>query len=423
MSLKFQQRPATSPAGPIILHSRELQYAGFKTEKMMKKRTTNTASGFRLLSIALMISLLTIFQYQPASAVSPSDSSSPIPPAAMKLVAFCADPKVVLDIQAVGILVDYVLETKSNKEVALPKIENAPGAYYEYDTRINFASFLQYSYNSKIPSALTSPSSLRYSRWADLPGELPKLPGSWKLPLPGDKPAIVYGLEHAGNTPDLSTGVYYDYDLKRALILLNHKGRPVLVSISKQINISDVGKKGYILGNDDDWNYYYAGVTGSAKTGLGWVKSYIYSFSSVGIYVDSGSSPAMVRSGIFQWIRAGWSGINFVKTEHVIKGMKRHARNLKTILESPKLPAPNEIVSIYQRLSTLPQNDLVERYTALQKARQTLAVQSKTDEIKQQTSYANTPKEQIIEELMLEYLKITLGKPSLLGKKGILGIN
>jgi hypothetical protein len=36
-------------------------------------------------------------------------------------------------------------------------------------------------------------------------------------------------------------------------------------------------------------------------------------------------------------------------------------------------------------------------------------------------SPANTPKEQMMEELMAEYLKITLGKSSLLGKKVVLG--
>jgi hypothetical protein len=80
----------------------------------------------------------------------------------------------------------------------------------------------------------------------------------------------------------------------------------------------------------------------------------------------------------------------------------------------------------YQQLSSLPLNDLVIKYTALQKAQQALAVRSgkiKTDEIIKQDSYANTPKEQMIEELMLEYLKITLGKSSLLGKKVAAGIN
>ena len=94
------------------------------------------------------------------------------------------------------------------------------------------------------------------------------------------------------------------------------------------------------------------------------------------------------------------------------------------ILESPNLPAPDQIISTYQRLSALPKNDLLERYTALQQARQSLAVLSGkigTKEIKKQDSYATAPKEQIVEELMLEYFKISLGKPSLLGKKVVLG--
>jgi hypothetical protein len=386
----------------------------------MKKTTTNQFSGLRWPLIALMISLLTIFQYQPALALPLSDSSSPIPAAAMKLVQFCADPKTGLDAQAVATLVDYVLGPKSNKEADLPKLKGTPGAYYEFDTRINFSSFLQYSYSNQIPPVLTSPASLRYSVWTGIQGESQKMPGSWKLVPPAGKPVIIHGVQRDGITPDQTTGVYYEYDLKRTFILLNHKGRQVFISISKQIDISDIGKKGVILGNDDDWNYYYSGIPGSTKAGLGWVKSYIYDFFAVGVYVESGSSPSTVRSGVFQWIRAGWSGVNFVQTSHIIKGMKRNAKNSKTILESPKLPAPKQIVSTYQRLSALPKNDLVERYTALQQARKSLAVLSgkiETNEIKKQDSYANTPKEQIIEELMLEYFKITLGKSSLLGEK------
>jgi hypothetical protein len=386
----------------------------------MKKITTNSFPGLRWPLIILMISLLTIFQHPSALALPLSDSSSPIPAAAMKLVQFCADPKTGLDAQAVATLVDYVLGPKSNKEADLPKLKGTPGAYYEFDTRINFSSFLQYSYSNQIPPVLTSPASLRYSVWTGIQGESQKMPGSWKLVPPAGKPVIIHGVQRDGITPDQTTGVYYEYDLKRTFILLNHKGRQVFISISKQIDISDIGKKGVILGNDDDWNYYYSGIPGSTKAGLGWVKSYIYDFFAVGVYVESGSSPSTVRSGIFQWIRAGWSGINFVQTSHIIKGMKRNAKNSKTILESPKLPAPKQIVSTYQRLSALPKNDLVERYTALQQARKSLAVLSgkiETNEIKKQDSYANTPKEQIIEELMLEYFKITLGKSSLLGKK------
>jgi hypothetical protein len=157
---------------------------------------------------------------------------------------------------------------------------------------------------------------------------------------------------------------------------------------------------------------------------MGWVKSYIYNFFSVGVYVESGTSQNMVRTGAFQWIRAGWSGINFVQKGHFINGMKRFARNFKTILESPKLPAPNQMISAYQWLSALPNGDLIEKYAALQQAQQSLAVQTGkigTAEIKRQGSYVHIPKEQIVEELMLEYFKIAFGKSSLLGKKVVLG--
>ena len=83
---------------------------------------------------------------------------------------------------------------------------------------------------------------------------------------------------------DLTTGVYHEYDLKRTLILLNQKGRQVLISVSKQIDESSIGKKGVILGNDSDWTYFYSNEPGTMKTGLGWAKSYIYDYFSVVVY-------------------------------------------------------------------------------------------------------------------------------------------
>jgi hypothetical protein len=386
----------------------------------------NLPSGFRRLLIGMMLSLMAMFQNQTALAVSLSDSSNPIPTAAMKLVQFCADPKAGLDAQAVSTLVNYVLGPKPNKEVDLPKLQECPGAYYEFDTKISLLSFMEYSYSPNIPSVLTRPSSMRYSLWTGSQGASQKIPSNWRVATTTGKPVINHWKQRDSNTPDLTTGIYYEYDLKRTLILLNHKGRQVLISISKQINQSDVGKKGVILGNDDDWNYYYSGDPGSSKAGIGWVKSYIYDFFSVGIYVESDASPTMVRSGVFQWIRAGWSGINFVQTDHIINGLKRYARSLKTILESPKLPTPNQMISTYQRLSALPNRDLIERYAVLQQSQHSLAVQTGkigTADIKRQGSYADSPKEQIIEELMLEYLKGILGKPSLVREKVIFGVN
>ena len=126
----------------------------------MKQRIMASTAGFRWLSILLIILLTGIFQIQPALAAPLSDRNHAVPVAALKLVQFVNDPKTALDIQAVATLVDYVLGSKPNKETDLTTIHKAPGAYYAFDTRINFSNFLQYSYSKQIPSVVTSPSLL-----------------------------------------------------------------------------------------------------------------------------------------------------------------------------------------------------------------------------------------------------------------------
>ena len=376
--------------------------------------------------IILIVSLMSVLLHQPASAAVPShDGMSAICSSVIKLVAFSNTPKAGLDPRDVAVVIDYVLKPKSMKEIALPEVDNAPGGYFESDLRIRLTDFLQYSYNSQIPAAVTSPSSLRYSRWMNRTEELKKITSSWKLPGPGDNPLVIRQLLRNGITPDQTTGVYYEYDVKRTLILLHYKGKRVLITIAKQADVSDVGKKGFVLGRDDDWNYYYTGIPGAAKPGLGWVKSYIYDFFALGIYVDSVPSASMIRSGYFQWLRAGWSGVNFVQPEHIIQGMKRHDRHSRAILESPNLPASNEIASIYQKLSAMSRKELVQRYELLRRARNSMAIQNgkiKPGETAKEETYANVPKEQIIEELMVEYLKLALGKPSPIPPNLITGV-
>jgi hypothetical protein len=370
---------------------------------------------FRHVAARILLALLLILLHQPVVASSPTDSLSPVTDAAMKLVQFCIEPKVGLDEQAVATLVDHVLSSKQNREYALPKSLECTGAYYEFDTKIAFPRFIEYSYNPLIPAVITRPSSLRYSSWTTPRGETQKVLNSWKPVAPAGVPVVIQSIQHESDTPDLNSSVYHEYNLKRTLILLNHEGRQVIVSVSKQISTSNVGKKGVILGDDGDWNYYYSGQPGTPMTGLGWVKSYIYDYFSIGVYAESSTAPSMVRTGVFQWLRAGWTGINFVKPSHILRGLKRFARDSRLILESPRLPAPNQVISTYQLLSNMPSGDLIKKYAALQQAQRSLAIQlgkiSKS-EGEEQLSFANTPKDQMIEELMLEYLKTALGKDS-----------
>lgn len=374
------------------------------------------------ITLALVI---TFFSLSVTSVASASVTTDEISAAAMKMVGFVTDANAALDHKAAAVLVDYVVSKKRSPQAALPKNLDAHGGYYEFDTGIDFSTFMQYAYNGQIPAVLTSPSSLRYSQWISQKKKYEKLPDKWS-PIPvGGKPLIIRGMQRDAITPDLNTGIYYEYDLNRALIQMNHKGRQVLITISKQVDTSQVGKKGLILGNDDDWNYYYSGETGSARTGLGWVKSYIYDYFSVAVYIQTGSSPAVLKTGIFQWLRAGWNGINFVKPDHIITGIQRYARNSKTVLESSELPTPAQIARAYSRLSSLPHRDLVEKYEQLQQARHEIAV--KTGKINaakpDKNSFNSTPKDQIVEELMLEYLKVALGRPSAVGQKVALAIN
>ncbi|NLN60739.1 MAG: hypothetical protein GX147_08570 [Deltaproteobacteria bacterium] len=374
-----------------------------------------TRSYFFYLPALFIFAVLALLIYRPAAALSPSVNHGDTNEAAMRLVRFCMDPRTGFDEKAAAVLINHVLTPKKARECALPELMTCPGAYYEFDTKIAFPRFMDYSYTSLVPSVMTRPSSLRYSLWRGPRGESQSLPAAWKKVPSNAPPVILHGLQHDSNTPDLTTGVYYEYDLKRTLILLNHEGRQVLISVSKQTDQSNVGEQGFILGHDNDWNYYYSGRPGSARTGLGWVKSYIYDYFSVNIYVESGTSPAMVRTGGFQWIKAGWSGINFVKPSHIIQGMKRFAQNTRMILESPRLPASNQMASVFHWLTNLPDGDLSHKYMTLQRAQRVLAAQTgkiNKAEAERPIVLKKTSKEQMIEELMLEYLKLVLGKPT-----------
>lgn len=365
------------------------------------------------------IFIMTVFCW-PLTGLALQDAPGTVNKAALELVKLCSDSNRSLDENALVVLMDYVLSSKEQNEYALSKSQGCAGAYYEFDTKTSFSRFMDYTHNSLIPATITRPSSLRHSTWTHSRSSLQDLLNGWEPVPPLGAPVVIHASQRDAITPDLTTGSYYEYNLKRTLILLNHKGRQALISISKQVGESDVGKKGVILGKDEDWNYYYSGQPGTTKAGLGWAKSYIYDYFSVVVYTESNSTSDTVRTSAFQWLRAGWSGINFVKSNHILSGMKRFARNSKAVLESPNLPPPDQMVSVYQWLSALSIADLSRKYAGLQQGLRQSAVKlgkigksGGTDE----TAGRSTPKEQMIEELMLEYLKICLGKPTLINRQ------
>ncbi len=248
-------------------------------------------------------------------------------------------------------LMDFVYASKSaNILYSTGDSFNANSAYCEFDINSGFDEFLKMAFNPDVPSYLLMPTSVRLSRWKSVGGKKQPFPKLWMaLPDLNDSIAI-RGVEFIENTPDLSSGAYFAYDLDKLLILMKHEGRFVLLSISKQASISEVGKKGVILGPDENWTYLYSGQNGINRPGLGWVSSYMYDSYSVGVYAQLEKNRPGVRCGTFKWINAGWAKINMVKKEHIHRGLLRYAKTFKEIIENPVLPGAAKIAEIYSQV-------------------------------------------------------------------------
>ena len=258
-------------------------------------------------------------------------------------------------------LLDYIEKPKDTNALYVADQFGSPSAYHEFDLHRNFEHFLKYAFNPDVPGYLITPSSIRLSHWKQVQGSGDQLPVLWDVIDTLDEPIILKGLEFAENTPDIVSGAYYSYHLYRTLIVFKFKNRKVIISISKQKDRSDVGKKGYVLGSDDNWDYFYSGKPGLAVAGLGWVRSYMYDSSGINIYYEIDPYAPLLRCGTFKWLRAGWSQINAVKNHHIHDGMKRFAKSFKEIMEYPSLPHINAFSAAFSKIKGMPENELTER--------------------------------------------------------------
>ena len=142
------------------------------------------------------------------------------------------------------------------------------------------------------------------------------------------------------------------------MLFFKYRRRSVFITVSKQADVSTVGKKGYVLGSDSDWDYLYSGKTGLTLPALGWVKSYMYDSRGINIYYAIEPTAPRVRCAGFKWLRAGWSGINMVQKKHIYRGLKRFGATFKEIVESPSLPPVNRLAGDFARIRGLSQDAL-----------------------------------------------------------------
>jgi hypothetical protein len=310
-------------------------------------------------------------------------------------------------------IISFVSSSAAGSSMALEDREKASGAFYAFTLRGDLDRVVDYVYNPDIPVYVTMPSSIREQEWEDpaTRDALRLLPKA----LEQGKTLLVRGSEREIITPDANTGGYYSYIQDRAVAVFEGPTGPVLVSVGCQTKPSDIGRKGYVVGEDSDWNYLYSEETGLTKTGLGWVDSYMYNAHSIIVFVTDSSS-GTIHVGSFKWLNAGWAKVNMVKQSHIINGIKRFTADFKTVLESSRLPDAGELAAMYKELASGSMETLrqmVAPYLAAIGDSGTLS--SPFNKLLASGEYLeNMSQQEMVKVLLKEYLKERLGRDSLI---------
>lgn len=252
-------------------------------------------------------------------------------------------------------LLGLVCSTAPETSLAMQDRNKATGAAHTFAVRTDLATLVGYVYNPAVPAYVAMPSSVREQQWltSETVAALQQLPQA----IHDRTPFWVRGSEQEVITPDANTGGYYAYRQNRIIIYFPLGQEDVLISVSLQPESSDVGRKGCVIGEDSNWNYLYSEETGLTKTGLGWVDSYMYHAASVLVFVTDSQSKTL-RAGSFKWLNAGWAGMNMVKQNHILNGIKRFAADFTSVLESAAMPGPEELATMRQTLLTTDENTL-----------------------------------------------------------------
>ena len=225
-----------------------------------------------------------------------------------------------------------------------------PSAYHEFDSQTDLGKIADYAFNPDIPDIATMPSSVRLFQWMDEKGQRRQAPRVERYLGDLDTPVVENALQYVEITPDTHSGAYYGYNLYQTLVVFKYRQGRAIITISRQVDVSTVGKKGYVLGTDDDWEYFYSGKKGLTIPALGWVSSYMYASSAINIYYEMKPGSPRVRCAMFKWLRAGWSGINMVKRKHIYSGLKRFAGTFKHIMENSALPPVEVLAADFSRI-------------------------------------------------------------------------
>lgn len=275
-------------------------------------------------------------------------------------------------------LLEYMLVVDgSGSRVHPEKRSEGMGIYWRGVLKKPFAESLRYFYNPNIPSEILYPSSLRRGFWQPGSDILKLEKPIWEMfESLGDEPIVLNGKETEEITPDDFSGCYYIYTQARTLVLLRYKGIPMLLSVSWQDGKSETGMKGNFLGDYNNWDFVYTKVVGGTASGIGWMSTYMYASSAITLIfpLDDGST----CYSMFKWLKAGWSGLNVVKREHITSGANRNFTGMLEIVDGAQGISVEELESISKKYDAMSREAMlleVRPYAA------ELAKLSKNDEI------------------------------------------
>ena len=290
-----------------------------------------------------------------------------------------------------------------------------PSAYHEFDSHTDLQKVSDYAFNPDIPAIATMPSSVRLFRWLDEEGHRRPSPPVNRYLDDLNAPVVEKGRQYVEITPDTHSGAYYGYNLDQTLIAFKYRQRKVLVTISRQTGVSTVGKKGYVLGTDDDWDYFYSGEKGLTVPALGWVSSYLYASSAINIYYEIDPGSPKVRCAMFKWLRAGWFGINMVQRKHIYDGLKRFAKTFTEIMENPLLPPVNILAADFAQIKSFSDETLKSKmdiYADVLKNRYNGAKKRASKLLADKNHWSGMSREEMQAALVIEYMKAAVGKTS-----------
>jgi hypothetical protein len=292
-----------------------------------------------------------------------------------------------------------------------------PSAYHEFDSQADLGKIAGYAFNPDIPAIATMPSSVRLFQWMDEKGRRRQAPRVEHYLDNLDTPVVDKAQQYVEITPDTHSGAYYGYNLYQVLLIFKYKQRKFIITISRQRDVSTVGKKGYVLGTDDDWDYFYSGKKGLTVPALGWVSSYMYASSAINIYYEIEPGSPRVRCAMFKWLRAGWSGINMVQRKHIYSGLQRFGATFKQIMEYPALPPVEALAADFSNIRQIPDDILrskMEVYSNILKNRYIGDNHNGNKKIAKMLAdrnhWSSMSRDEMEAALVIEYMKGVIGK-------------